>query len=59
MQELILWTQVIYINAIKNTIDMRVSDEELAWRRKDWAPREPKVKSVRTFLLVCLCLSVC
>lgn len=42
------WSQVIYINAIKNTIDMRVSDEELARRRKDWAPREPKVKSVRS-----------
>ncbi|GAA5839660.1 hypothetical protein JCM5353_003333 [Sporobolomyces roseus] len=35
---------VIYIDAVKNTIDMRVSDEELERRRKEWKPREPKVK---------------
>ncbi|GAA5880875.1 hypothetical protein JCM16303_005156 [Sporobolomyces ruberrimus] len=35
---------VIYIDAVKNTIDMRVSDEELERRRKEWTPREPKVK---------------
>ncbi|GAA5942706.1 dihydroxy-acid dehydratase ILV3 [Sporobolomyces koalae] len=36
---------VIYIDAVKNTIDMRVSEEELERRRKAWVPREPKVKS--------------
>ncbi|BGP35029.1 dihydroxy-acid dehydratase ilv3 [Rhodotorula toruloides] len=35
---------VIYIDAVKNTIDMRVSDEVLEQRRKAWKPREPKVK---------------
>ncbi|GAA5952054.1 hypothetical protein JCM10213_005350 [Rhodosporidiobolus nylandii] len=35
----------VYIDAVKNTIDMRVSDEELARRRAEWKPREPKVKS--------------
>lgn len=35
----------IYIDAVKNTIDMKVSEEELAERRKKWVPREPKVKS--------------
>lgn len=39
--------QEIYIDAVKNTIDMKVSEEELAERRKKWVPREPKVKSVR------------
>lgn len=39
--------QVIYIDAVKNTIDMRVSDEELERRRKEWKPREPKVKQVK------------
>ncbi|GJN93356.1 hypothetical protein Rhopal_006409-T1 [Rhodotorula paludigena] len=34
----------VYIDAVKNTIDMRVSDEELERRRKAWVPREPKVK---------------
>lgn len=44
-------TQAVYIDAVKNTIDMRVSDEELERRRKAWVPREPKVKHVR--LLSC------
>lgn len=35
----------IYIDAVNNTIDMRVSDEVLAKRRESWKPREPKVKS--------------
>ncbi|GAA5912908.1 hypothetical protein JCM8208_002078 [Rhodotorula glutinis] len=35
---------VVYIDAIKNTIDMRISDEELERRRSEWKPREPKVK---------------
>ncbi|GAA5964511.1 hypothetical protein JCM21900_000624 [Sporobolomyces salmonicolor] len=35
---------VVYIDAVKNTIDMRISDEELERRRKEWKPREPKVK---------------
>ncbi|GAA6009102.1 hypothetical protein JCM11491_005749 [Sporobolomyces phaffii] len=35
---------IINIDAVKNTIDMRVSDEELERRRKSWVPREPKVK---------------
>ncbi|POY70971.1 hypothetical protein BMF94_5998 [Rhodotorula taiwanensis] len=35
----------VYIDAVKNTIDMKVSDEELAQRREKWVPREPKVKS--------------
>lgn len=42
-----LVVQVVYIDAIKNTIDMRISDEELERRRKEWTPREPKVKQVR------------
>ncbi|GAA5916542.1 hypothetical protein JCM6882_003579 [Rhodosporidiobolus microsporus] len=33
----------IYIDAVKNTIDMRVSDEVLAERRKAWKPKAPKV----------------
>ncbi|GAA6063207.1 hypothetical protein JCM10212_006840 [Sporobolomyces blumeae] len=36
---------VIYIDAVKNTIDFRVSDEELERRRKAWKPRQPKVSS--------------
>ncbi|KAK4705295.1 dihydroxy-acid dehydratase, partial [Phenoliferia sp. Uapishka_3] len=35
---------IVYIDAVKNTIDMRVSDEEIARRRALWRPREPKVK---------------
>lgn len=35
----------IYIDAVNNTIDMRVSEEELAKRKAKWTPREPKVKS--------------
>ena len=38
--------QEIYIDAVNNTIDMRVSDEELARRRLGWKPREPKVTQV-------------
>ncbi|GAA5871151.1 hypothetical protein JCM8547_001471 [Rhodosporidiobolus lusitaniae] len=34
----------VYIDAVKNTIDMRVSDEVLAKRKAAWKPREPKVK---------------
>ena len=37
-------SQIIYINAIKNTIDVRLTDAELARRRLSWKPREPKVK---------------
>ena len=40
--------QEIYIDAVNNTIDMRVSDEELARRRLGWKPREPKVTQVRS-----------
>lgn len=29
---------------------MRISDEELERRRKEWKPREPKVKQVRSGL---------
>ncbi|GAA6023474.1 hypothetical protein JCM10207_006207 [Rhodosporidiobolus poonsookiae] len=39
----------VYIDAVKNTIDMRVSDEVLAERRSKWTPREPKVKSGSLF----------
>lgn len=35
---------MIYINAVENTINMRVSDEVLAQRKALWKPREPKVK---------------
>ncbi|GAA6043847.1 hypothetical protein JCM8097_007234 [Rhodosporidiobolus ruineniae] len=34
----------ISIDAVKNTINMDVSDEVLAKRRESWVPREPKVK---------------
>ncbi|BGP57920.1 dihydroxy-acid dehydratase ilv3 [Rhodotorula sphaerocarpa] len=35
----------IYIDAVKNTIDMDVTEEELDRRRQHWVPRDPKVKS--------------
>lgn len=35
---------MIYINAVENTINMRVSDEVLTQRKALWKPREPKVK---------------
>ncbi|KDE02376.1 dihydroxy-acid dehydratase [Microbotryum lychnidis-dioicae p1A1 Lamole] len=35
----------IYINAVENTINMKVSDEEIERRRKNWKPMAPKVKS--------------
>ncbi|KAI5474617.1 dihydroxy-acid dehydratase [Pseudohyphozyma bogoriensis] len=35
---------VIYIDAVKNTIDMKVSDEELAKRKAEWKPKDFKVK---------------
>lgn len=34
---------IISINIPKNTIDMKVSDEELAKRKAAWEPREPKI----------------
>lgn len=34
---------IIKINIPENKIDMVVSDEELAKRRANWTPREPKV----------------
>ena len=36
----------IYLQCnLANTINVKVSDEELAARREKWAPREPKVKT--------------
>ncbi|KAM0791091.1 hypothetical protein ACM66B_004382 [Microbotryomycetes sp. NB124-2] len=35
----------VFIDAVNNTIDMKVSEEELAKRKAAWKPREPKVKS--------------
>lgn len=35
---------IIAIDIPANTINVKVSDEELAARREKWAPREPKVK---------------
>lgn len=34
---------IISINIPENTIELKVSDEELAKRRAEWKPREPKV----------------
>ncbi|ORY74797.1 dihydroxy-acid/6-phosphogluconate dehydratase [Leucosporidium creatinivorum] len=39
----------VYIDAVNNTIDMRVSEEVLAKRKAAWKPREPKVKSGTLF----------
>ena len=36
---------IIAIDIPANTINVKVSDEELAARRKKWTPREPKVKT--------------
>jgi dihydroxy-acid dehydratase len=36
---------IISIDIPANTINVKVSDEELAARREKWTPREPKVKS--------------
>lgn len=36
---------IIDIDIMANTINMRVSDEELAKRRAAWTPREPRIKS--------------
>lgn len=36
---------IISINIPKNTINVKVSDEELAKRKANWAPKEPKVKT--------------
>ena len=36
---------IISINIPANTINMKVSDEELARRKANWTPREPKVNS--------------
>lgn len=36
---------IIAIDIPANTINVKVSDEELAARREKWAPREPKVKT--------------
>ncbi len=35
---------IISINIPENTLNMKVSDEELSKRRANWQPREPKVK---------------
>jgi dihydroxy-acid dehydratase len=35
---------IIRIDIPANTLDVLVSDEELEARRKEWKPREPKVK---------------
>ena len=34
---------IISINIPENTLNMKVSEEELERRRKNWTPREPKV----------------
>jgi len=34
---------IISINIPENTLNMKVSDEELAKRRAKWQPREPRV----------------
>lgn len=36
---------IISINIPENTINVKVSDEELAKRKENWAPKEPKVKT--------------
>lgn len=36
----------IFIDAVNNTIDARVSDEELARRKEQWKPRPPRVSQV-------------
>ena len=36
---------IIDIDIMRNTINMRVSDEELARRRAAWVPREPRIKT--------------
>lgn len=36
---------IIQIDIVNNTLNMKVSDEELAARRAKWQPREPKVKT--------------
>jgi dihydroxy-acid dehydratase len=36
---------IISINIPENTINVKVSDEELAKRKVNWAPKEPKVKT--------------
>ena len=36
---------IIDIDIMNNTINMRVSDEELARRRAAWVPREPRIKT--------------
>ena len=36
---------IIEINIPEKKLNVRVSDEELAARRKEWQPREPRVKT--------------
>ena len=36
---------IISINIPANTIDMKVTEEELEKRREKWQPREPKITS--------------
>lgn len=36
---------IISINIPENTINVKVSDEELAKRKENWKPKEPKVKT--------------
>ena len=36
---------MIAIDINAHSIELKVSDEELAERRKNWTPREPKIKT--------------
>jgi len=36
---------IISINIPENTIDVKLSEEELSSRKEKWAPKEPKVKT--------------
>lgn len=47
---------IVTIDAEKNTLDVEISDAEMAERRKAWKPREPKVtqgRSSHCFWKVC------
>ena len=35
---------IIQIDITNNSLNVAVSDEEMAARRADWTPREPKIK---------------
>jgi dihydroxy-acid dehydratase len=47
-------SQEVYIDAVNNTIDMRVPEDVLAKRKAAWKPREPKVKSVSATVVLLL-----